>query len=317
MSKVYVLGSINADLVAVSDNFPKAGETIHGKSFSCFSGGKGANQAVAATRLGSDVALIGAIGTDYFGQGLKEFLNNENISTQYIAEHPHLTTGVAVISVAGGDNKIIVIAGANEAVSPESIRHIPLQAKSVCVAQLETPVTTVQAFFQRAKESGAICILNPSPSTKEGGILFQLADIIVMNETELSFFCGSNIHENTPTAELLTHISSLAPTVDQYTVVTLGSRGAIVFRGQELHLELPGHKVLVVDSTGAGDCFCGALAHFLSSGLSVSASVTRANQAAALSVQKAGASTSMPTASELEKAWSESNPSPIESAKRH
>ncbi|WP_256806441.1 ribokinase [Bradyrhizobium sp. Bra64] len=298
MGRVFVAGSINMDVVATADRHPRVGETVAGKQVLYFPGGKGANQAVAAARLGAGTTLIGRLGQDSFGAELRTFLGDQGIDLGYLQQTPQAHTGTAIITVAEADNTIVVIPGANSLLSAEDVRVVPLVQGDVAVSQFEIPLPTIAAFFHRAREAGAITLLNPAPAQKMSSELLALVDILVLNETELGFFAGAELSESDEAARIIAVARQLQARDDQTICVTLGKRGLLALAGRD-ELAVPGRVVKAVDTTGAGDCFVGALAAQLADGAPLRAALAYANIAASISVQRMGAGPSMPTAAEV------------------
>lgn len=297
MGRVFVAGSINMDVVATADRHPRVGETVAGKQVLYFPGGKGANQAVAASRLGAKTTLIGRLGQDSFGAELRTFLTAQGIDPGSIKETPETHTGTAIITVAASDNTIVVIPGSNALVSAGDVASVPLAKGDVAVSQFEIPLPTIAAFFQRARAAGATTLLNPAPAQKMSPELLALADILVLNETELGFLASSELTDD-ETAKIIAVARKLQARADQTICVTLGKRGVLALAGSE-ECAVQGHAVKAVDTTGAGDCFVGALASQLANGVALRAAFAFANAAASISVQRMGAGPSMPTAAEV------------------
>ena len=286
------------DLVVYSDRQPVKGETILGNSFETFQGGKGANQAVAISKLGSSVSLVGKLGNDVFGDELLENLNNEMVETSMIVRH-ECPSGVAFIYVfeETSENQIIVIPGSNEKVQSNQISDKELSASDVLISQLEVPPSEIEDLFIRAKNSGTYRILNTAPALKISKNLIQETDLLVMNESELENLTERTL-EKENTDSIAQAINDLSLSTTQSIVVTLGSNGAYVYSNQQGQ-SIDGYNVEAVDTTGSGDCFIGAFAsHYLKSN-DLLDSVDFANKAAALSVMKRGASASMPTMQEV------------------
>lgn len=298
MGRVFVAGSINMDVVATADRHPKVGETVAGKQVLYFPGGKGANQAVAASRLGAKTTLIGRLGSDAFGAELRTFLAAQGIDPGSIKQTPETHTGTAIITVAASDNTIVVIPGSNALVSPDDVADAPLAMGDVAVSQFEIPLPTIAAFFQRAHAAGATTLLNPAPAQKMSPELLALVDILVLNETELGFLAGVELSDSDETAKIIAVARKLQARQDQTICVTLGRRGVLALAASE-EFAVPGRSVKAVDTTGAGDCFVGALASQLADGVALRAALTFANAAASISVQRMGAGPSMPTAAEV------------------
>ncbi|QOZ11076.1 ribokinase [Bradyrhizobium sp. CCBAU 51765] len=298
MGRVFVAGSINMDVVATADRHPKVGETVAGRQVLYFPGGKGANQAVAASRLGARTTLIGRLGKDSFGGELKAFLGEQGIDLGYVQETAEAHTGTAIITVAEADNTIVVIPGANGLVGADDVEVVPLLAGDVAVSQFEIPLPTIAAFFRRARAAGATTVLNPAPAQAMSRELLALVDILVLNETELGFLAGSGLSESDEAARIIAVARQLQAREDQTICVTLGKRGVLALAGRE-EIAVPGRAVKALDTTGAGDCFVGALAAQLADDVPLRAALAFANAAASISVQRMGAGPSMPTAAEV------------------
>ncbi|MDD1533694.1 MULTISPECIES: ribokinase [unclassified Bradyrhizobium] len=298
MGRVFVAGSINMDVVATADRHPKVGETVAGRQVLYFPGGKGANQAVAASRLGAGTTLIGRLGKDSFGAELRTFLAVQGIDLGYVVETAEAHTGTAIITVAEADNTIVVVPGANGLVGAEDVEVVPLLKGDVAVSQFEIPLPTIAAFFGRAREAGAVTVLNPAPAQKMPGELLALVDILVLNETELGFLGGSELSDDDEAARIIDVARKLQARQDQTICVTLGKRGVLALAGRE-EITVPGRAVKAIDTTGAGDCFVGALAAQLADDVPLRAALAFANAAASISVQRMGAGPSMPTAAEV------------------
>ncbi|WP_061027416.1 ribokinase [Bradyrhizobium sp. CCH5-F6] len=298
MGRVFVAGSINMDVVATADRHPKVGETVAGRQVLYFPGGKGANQAVAASRLGARTTLIGRLGKDSFGAELKAFLCDQGIDLGYVVETADAHTGTAIITVAQADNTIVVVPGANGLVGADDVEVVPLLAGDVAVSQFEIPLPAIAAFFRRARAAGATTLLNPAPAQAMSRELLALVDILVLNETELGFLAGSEVSENDEAAKIIAVARQLQAREDQTICVTLGKRGVLALAGRE-EIAVPGRSVKAVDTTGAGDCFVGALAAQLADDVPLRAALAFANAAASISVQRMGAGPSMPTAAEV------------------
>lgn len=298
MGRVFVAGSINMDVVATADRHPKVGETVAGRQVLYFPGGKGANQAVAASRLGARTTLIGRLGKDSFGGELKAFLGEQGIDLGYVQETAEVHTGTAIITVAEADNTIVVIPGANGLVGAEDVEVVPLLAGDVAVSQFEIPLPAIAAFFRRARAAGATTVLNPAPAQAMSRELLALVDILVLNETELGFLAGSELSESDEAARIIAVARQLQAREDQAICVTLGKRGVLALAGRE-EIAVPGRVVRALDTTGAGDCFVGALAAQLADDVPLRAALAFANAAASISVQRMGAGPSMPMAAEV------------------
>jgi ribokinase len=281
---ITVVGSINMDLVVSAMKRPEAGETILGKDFYTSPGGKGANQAVAASRLGAEVHMIGRVGADEFGADLMKFLERENIFLNGVEPVTHKTSGVAMITLADGDNSIIVYQGANLDTTPEYIRKFEgLIAKSdVVLTQLEIPIESVEETARLCAKYNTQFILNPAPAADLSIDLIALTDFITPNQLE-----------KTALAEKIDMNQFL-----EKLIVTEGKDGVVYFEQQSEH-RIPSYSVSAVDTTGAGDTFNGAFAYAIGMKEDVKTAIHFANAAAALSVQKTGAQAGMPTREEV------------------
>ena len=187
MGRVFVAGSVNMDVVATADRHPRVGETVAGKAVLYFPGGKGANQAVAAAKLGAPTTLIGRLGADAFGQELRTFLAAQDVDLGFVKTTAEAHTGTAIITVANADNTIVVVPGANALVSAEDVAAPVLANGDVAVSQFEIPLPAIIAFFKRARTAGATTILNPAPAMQFDTELLDLVDVLILNETELGF----------------------------------------------------------------------------------------------------------------------------------
>ena len=298
MGRVFVAGSINMDVVATAARHPRVGETVAGLEVLYFPGGKGANQAVAAARLGAKVTLIGRLGKDAFGAELMAFLGAQGIDLGSINETAKAHSGTAIITVAAADNTIVVIPGSNALVSADDVSVVPLVKGDVAVSQFEIPLPSIAAFFRRARAAEATTLLNPAPAQKFGRELLELVDILVLNETELGFLAGTELSDSDEAVRIIDVARQLQAHADQTICVTLGKRGVLALAGQE-EFPVPGRVVKAVDTTGAGDCFVGALAAQLADEVPLRTALAFANAAASISVQRMGAGPSMPTAAEV------------------
>jgi ribokinase len=307
MARVFVAGSINMDVVATADRHPRIGETVAGKAVLYFPGGKGANQAVSAAKLGVPTTLIGRVGTDAFGRELRAFLAAQGVDLTFVKDTAEAHSGTAVITIAKADNTIVVVPGANGLVSAEDIAAPVLAKGDIAVSQFEIPLATVSAFFKRARAAGATTILNPAPAVEFGTELLDLVDILILNETELGLLTKTELRDSDDPARFVEAARRLPANLGRTICVTLGKRGVLaLIEGQSLLV--PGHQVKAVDTTGAGDCFVGALAAQLASGRTIDEALDYANVAASICVQRMGAAPSMPTAAEVAAIISASRP---------
>lgn len=296
MSKVIVAGSINMDIVVTTKRHPEAGETVFGTDLKYFPGGKGANQAVSAAKLGAETVLLGKVGNDAFGEELINFLKEQNINTRVSKEEA--STGTALITIAEEtvDNTIVVIPGANFKLTEKDIVNINIEKDDILVSQFEIPLETIIAFFKKGREIETTNIFNPAPAQAIPDELLGLIDILILNETELSFLSGVTI-DPANEESISTAVAKIQNDVMK-VVVTLGEKGVMAFENDEI-ITIEGRKVKAVDTTGAGDCFVGAIAVALAQDKSFSDSLKFANIAASLSVTKQGAGPSMPSLEEV------------------
>jgi ribokinase len=299
MGRVVVAGSINMDVVATASRHPRIGETVAGSSVRYFPGGKGANQAVAAAKLGAPTTLIGRLGNDAFGVELRTFLAAQGVDLSLVQDTSGARTGTAVITVANADNTIVVAPGANALVSATDVAAPALAKGDIAVSQFEIPLPAISAFFTRARAAGATTILNPAPAIEFSRELFDLVDILILNETELGFLARTELHNTDDHARFLEAARSLPIGRDKIVCVTLGKRGVLALVHDE-SLLVTGRAVEAIDTTGAGDCFVGAVAAQLAGGRSIGDALAYANAAASICVQRIGAAPSMPTEEEVE-----------------
>jgi ribokinase len=298
MGRVFLAGSINMDVVATAARHPRIGETVAGKEILYFPGGKGANQAVAAAKLGAPTALAGRLGMDAFGRDLKAFLAAQGIDISLVRETPGVHSGTAIITVADSDNTIVVIPGANALVDPDDVAAVPLDKGDIAVSQFEIPLPAICAFFKRARAAGATTILNPAPAIEVGPELLDLVDILILNETELSLLANRELPGTGDHTQLIEAANQLRSGTDKIVCITLGKRGVLALVAGK-PVVIPGRSVKAVDTTGAGDCFVGAVAALLADRKSIQSALQCANVAASISVQRVGAAPSMPTMAEV------------------
>jgi ribokinase len=299
MGRVFVAGSINMDVVATAERHPRIGETVAGNAVHYFPGGKGANQAVAAAKLGAPTTLIGRLGKDAFGRELRSFLAAQAIDLAFLQETTEAHTGTAVITIAKADNTIVVIPGANALLSAADVTAPTFANGDIAVSQFEIPRPAISAFFKQARAAGATTILNPAPALEFGGEMLDLVDILIFNETELGFLTKRELRDTDDHARFIEAARSLQAGKDKTICVTLGKRGVLALVNGK-PLIMPGRAVKAVDTTGAGDCFVGAVAAQLAGGKSMGDALDYANAAASICVQRMGAAPSMPTAAEVE-----------------
>jgi ribokinase len=252
--------------------------------------------------------MIGAVGADPFGAFMRDTLSQAGVHTGLIRSLPDVATGIAVITVAGGENSIVVVAGANAKLAVED-GSLPIERGDVVVAQLEVPSASWSAAFEAARAAGATTILNAAPASAEIADLLPLCDIVVVNEIELGSLSGRPLSEAADPSDLLEGMRAVRRTSEQVVITTRGGSG-LVSLGPEGVIEVAGHKVPVIDSTGAGDCFVGALAACLLVDRDLRRVLALANAAAAVSVQRPGAGSSMPTRDEVIEQFGVSLPDP-------
>jgi ribokinase len=299
MGRVFVAGGINMDVVATAARHPRIGETVAGNAVLYFPGGKGANQAVAAAKLGASTTLIGRLGKDAFGDELKAFLAGQGVDLSFVQQTSEAHTGTALITIANADNTIVVIPGANALVSAADVSEVAFAKGDIAVSQFEIPLASISAFLNRARAAGITTILNPAPAIEAERDLLDLVDILVLNESELGLLAKTELRDTDAAAVFIEAARSLQTRKEKTICVTLGRRGALALvEGKTLII--PGHTVEALDTTGAGDCFVGAVAAQLAGGKSIREALHYANAAASICVQRMGAASSMPTAAEVE-----------------
>lgn len=288
---ILVFGSLNMDLVAQVPRLPQAGETLLGTGFATVPGGKGANQAVAAARLGAPTTMVGRVGNDSFGPLLCDSLRAAGVNTDLVVAD-HGPSGVALIAVDGvGENQIVVVPGANGHVDASDVGRLPLTAEpSVLLMQFEIPLMAVQAAAERASDH--LVIVDPAPARADlPASFYGLIDILTPNQTEASQLTGVEVHDVATAMEAAQILRQRGTSI---VIVKLGSQGAVAVSKSEV-FHLPAFQVAAVDTVAAGDAFNGGLAVALWEGQSLRESMTWASAVAALSVMNAGAQPSMPT----------------------
>jgi ribokinase len=300
MSYILVIGSLNMDLVVKTERIPAAGETVKGISFSTIPGGKGANQAVAARRLGRmPVKLAGAIGADAFGAALKTALVEAGVDVDHVAEKSGMSTGTATIVVdQAGDNRIIIVPGANGQVLPGDVDRLEqvIAGAAILLLQFEIPLETIEQAVRTARRFSVPVMLNPAPAAPIPDPLLGGVRYLIVNETEAALLSGRSVTDPETAFPAAETLRARGP---EYVVVTLGDRGALVV-GAGTHFHHPARPVPVVDTTAAGDSFVGALAVGCAEGLEVEAAVPIAVAAGTLAVTRFGAQPSIPTREEVE-----------------
>jgi ribokinase len=302
MSRVVVVGSLNCDLVVRAARRPLPGETLTGESFQVFVGGKGNNQAIAASRAGAMVSMVGRIGEDGFGDMIVQKLAAAGVDGKFVSRDPERSTGVADIFVdASGQNSIVVVPEANGRLAREhvDVAHAALHTAKVVLLQLEIPIATVTYAAAQAKAAGAMVVLNPAPALPSlPHDLVSAVDLFVPNQIEAQQITGidaSTVAGGKAAASALLAIGY--PSV----VITMGSEGAIFADAHTPPEHAAGHAVAVIDSTAAGDAFCGAMAAGLAEGRSLGEAVRIGNAAGALACTKLGAEPSLPSRAEIDR----------------
>lgn len=282
---IYIVGSLNMDLCIETPYMPAEGETITGSDFMTNGGGKGANQATAAAKLGGKISMCGVVGNDSFGETLVANLAAAGADISHVRKADGVPTGIAVIVVSDGNNRIILDKGANALLGKEDIDNFLANAKpgDIYLTQLENPIDIIGYGLKTAKEKGMFTILNPAPANKEIAKYFKFVDLITPNETELAIFGGKEYLFGQGITKIVT---------------TLGSEG---YEIADKHgaKEYPCIKVKAVDTTAAGDTLCGGLAVGLSEGLSLEEACTFGSKAASVACTRKGAQQSIPTRQEL------------------
>lgn len=297
MGRVLVLGSINRDLVLAVEAHPRPGETVSGSDIAEFPGGKGANQAVAAARAGAETRLVGATGQDGFGASMRAFLAREGIDLTRVVTVPDRPTGIAVILVdRNAENTVTVSSGANMALTEADAGAIEFRSGDLVVSQFEVPEGFIRAGFARARTAGATTLFNPAPMKALTPDLLALCDILVLNETELEAASGRS---DLVSRDAIEAAARSLGGKGRAIIVTLGAKGCLAVHPGGV-LAISGRAVAAQDTTGAGDCFVGVLAAGLAEGRALEDALERANRAAAISVTRAGAATSMPSRAELD-----------------
>lgn len=296
-SRILVIGSANTDMVVKANKLPLPGETILGGTFIMNPGGKGANQAVAASRLGGNVILVAKVGDDLFGKQTIEVLKKENINTDYVFVDEDTPSGTALIMVnEEGENCIVVAPGANANLLPEDIERVKeMEEADIILMQLEIPIETIIAVAKMAKLNGQRVIINPAPAQKLGSELLNGLFLITPNETEATFLTGINVEDEISAAQAAEVFINKGV---QNVIITLGKKGAY-FQNKKIKLMIDAPVVKAMDTTAAGDTFSGALTVALTEKMDWQQAIKFAVQAASISVTRMGAQSSVPRRSEL------------------
>ena len=290
MKELYILGSLNMDLACYASSFPNKGETVSGHSFRQGAGGKGLNQAVAAARLGAKVHLLGAVGNDSFGVTMKGILAKEGIDISMLKTVSNVSTGVALIEVAEDTNRIMLDLGANLMINHADLDSFLAKAKQgdIFLCQGENNIDAIGYGLKLAKSKGMLTTLNPAPASTKMLPFLQYVDLLTPNETEAASLGGTSSYK--------TSINKLPVS---YLAVTLGAEGYLLVENGKVVKEEKPPKVNVVDTTGAGDAFSGALAYFLLEGKTIEESLSLAMNYASLKTTKKGTSSAMPSGEEF------------------
>lgn len=285
MKKIFVVGSLNSDLVIHAPYMPVGGETLMGKDFATNNGGKGANQACACAKLGGEIYMCGCVGNDAFGEGLINSLSNDGVHTDFIRKVDNVPTGVAVIVVTEGENRIILDSGANAHLTENDIdKMLEIASEGdIFLTQLENPISVIGYGLKKAKEKGLFVVLNPAPANTEIKEYLQYVDLITPNETEL---------------EILGGIKELSGYGIKTIITTLGSKGYEIYENGKGKI-YPCIKVNVVDTTAAGDTASGGLCAMLSKGEAIENAMAFGSKAASIACSRHGAQKSVPTLFEV------------------
>ena len=299
MSKVIVLGSLNMDLVVTTDRLPTPGETLKGRAFATYPGGKGANQAVGAARLGCDVSMMGRVGDDDFGQSLINILAMENVDTSGISLDSSEKTGIAIICVdSNGENTIVAVYGANMACGSQEIEATAerISESSVLLIQNEIPAFTSQNISARCKEIGTTIVWDPAPASNEHIHLLQVSDFVTPNEIEATALAGievSTVDSAIKACEIISSMGKATP------IIKMGDLGVVYMDAHQIKHQI-GFEVDAIDTVAAGDAFNAGFAVALIEGLNVNGAVRFACAAGALATTKYGAQSAMPFRNEVD-----------------
>lgn len=299
MGSITVIGSLNMDLVVRADRIPAAGETLAGSDFHLFPGGKGANQAVAASRAGATTCMIGCVGNDAFGPMVLTSLGESGVDISGVATMAGISTGSATIIIENsGENRIIVVPGANGLVSPSYVesRWEDIKQSGLILLQHEIPLETVQYILERSLTENIPVVLNPAPFYPISPDLIPAISILILNEVEAAGLTGDTINDQ---GSAMRAARRLVKAGVKTVIITLGPNGTVL-KSSEEELFLPAFKVDVVDTTAAGDTFAGSYAAWINKGEHPSVALRYASAAAALAVGRLGAQTSIPWQEEVQ-----------------
>lgn len=298
MKKILVLGSLNMDLVTNVEKTPKVGETVLGSDFNEIPGGKGANQAVAIGKLNGDVCMLGRIGNDDFGKSLIKNLKQNNVNVDFVKSIQSAKTGIALIMVnSNGDNSIVVIPGANFEFKENELKKDIFNDVDYLLAQLETPLKTIEKAFILAKEKNVFTILNPAPARVLSDELIKHTDLLIPNETEFESLSG---YDASSEANIIKGSNVLFEKGVKAILITLGKNGSFYIDSNNFSLKQKAYIVDVVDTTAAGDSFIGGFLTSISKGEDIKTSMEFATKVSALTVTKYGAQSSLPSILEVD-----------------
>ena len=296
MKKILVIGSINIDLVTNVKKTPRVGETVFGKEFLEFPGGKGANQAAAIGKLGGDVTMLGCVGTDAHGQFMVDSLKQSNVKVDWVNKSSLNHTGTALIMVnENGDNSIVVIPGTNFEVLPERITKDIIKGFDIVIGQLEVPEETLSKAFKIAKDLGIMTLLNPAPAKQLSSELLESVSLLVPNETELEVLTGIKVNTND---DILRAYQELKKYGTEQLIVTLGSQGSALVTQNGIQT-FKAQKVKALDTTAAGDSFIGGLVTQLAMEKTIEEAIQYATKVAAITITRMGAQSSLPNKEEV------------------
>ncbi len=296
MKSICIIGSINMDLFTIVDKMPVLGETVFGSHYFLSPGGKGANQAVATARLGESITLIGKVGQDFYGNQLIKVLKDNGVETRYIQQESDILTGFANIYVdRNGNNQITVIPGANSALRPQDIDQAisAIDSSKIVVCQLEIPTETAVYGLKKAKEAGAVTILNPTPTRGFDDALLQYTDILIPNEIELLQIMKI---DKEPSMQQV--FDFMAQYKLKILITTLGENGCIAY-SNSLAVHYPAKKVVAINTTAAGDAFIGGFVKSYSNHYDLGIAIDMAQEVAAFTVTQNGSMTSLPYMKDL------------------
>ncbi len=299
--RICVVGSINMDLVVRAPRLPSPGETILGGPFQMYPGGKGANQAVAAKRMGAEVSMIGCVGDDAYGSQLLDLLEREGVSAEHVRTCGGETTGVALITVdeAKGENTIVVAGGANQSLSSDDVERARgcIADADVLLMQLESPIDAITAATRIAAEADVAVVLNAAPAAVLPERLLRVLSVLIVNEREAALLAGRVTNKNIlDTTTIARELRAKGPAA---VVLTLGGEGALVV-DEQMELTVSALQVEPVDTVGAGDAFAGAFAAAIAEGYALEVAAQRAATAGSLATMKTGAIPSLPRRAEVE-----------------